>query len=541
MPAAISSPRPAEPVPPPKALTCAAILALVIGLPCAFLGYMAGDAVIHLIFAENSLRGDWLAFNPGEQSGGETSFGYMLIVMGLWQVFSPEWTPYAMIGLCYLAWLAMLACGWKLLHDWYPRTFWPWLWLLITGTMPGSAFNSVLGMENVLLAPVTMGLLWGAYRTNAIAEPLPRLTELTLAGGLGVLTWLRPESLFMAAGLLMWRCLIMAKRTGWLPSLLRSCCLGAIVVALFAAMFIVSVWLSGLMPFSGGVARLNMSASDGIVIGGVMPLHAKIALRFCAYFPLAMIFVLGVYRWASSGTATPVHRGVVGQAIVLVLLFSVLYSTVLPTAHLARYTIFFWPLVTLVGVYGLAESWSAWQSQLSSLGARTLLATLLAALTVIYGYEFAIRYSMLRGQHRLADVRSAHENRRPATDSLLRELRCTGPFPVSVGFIEVQMRYFFDDRVIVRTMDGIVDNRFNHFVTRTGNGVVYDYTGYFRDKRLDYIAEYLDLNPTVDDWSPVALEAMPEGSVATRDGVCFERLPGRITRLTYPGGQIPPY
>jgi hypothetical protein len=155
-------------------------------------------------------------------------------------------------------------------------------------------------------------------------------------------------------------------------------------------------------------------------------------------------------------------------------------------------------------------------------------------LGLIYGYEFRLRHAMLAGQHPLPAVRDARANRPAATDALIHELQANGPFPVSVGFIEVQMRYFFDDRIVVRTMDGIVDNRFNSFVHRTPGGVAYDYTGFFKHVGLDYIAEYLDLNPTADDWSPAALERMPAGSIATHDGVRFQRLTGRMTRLTYP-------
>ena len=522
-----------------RAVVHGAIAVLVALLPCAFLGFMAGDAVIHLIFAENALRGDWLAFNPGEHSGGETSFAYMLVVMTLWQVLGQALTPYAMIAVCSLAWLATLATGWRLVNDWYPRSEWPWLWLLIAGTMPGSIFNSVLGMENVLLAPAAIGLLWAAHRWDALARPLPPALEAAVASGLGLLTWLRPEALFLAAGVVAWRLLIQARGGDWTTAVIRGGISGGIVLAWFAALFAVFLGLSGLMPFSGGVARLNMSASDGILLGGVLPLHTKMASRFLAYAPLTALFALGVLRWATSGPSALVQRGTVGLAIALVAMFAALYSTILPTAHLARYTIFLWPLVALVGTYGVAESWRGWTTRLSPRAARAMLAAVLVALGLIYAYEFRIRFAMLRGQHPLAMVRDARTNRPRATDTLLTELQTAGPFPVSVGFIEVQMRYFFDDRIVVRTMDGIVDNRFNSFVHRTPGGVVYDYTGFFKSLRLDYIAEYLDLNPAADDWSPAVLERMPAGTAAAHDGVYFERLPGRITRLTYPDPASP--
>jgi hypothetical protein len=130
-------------------------------------------------------------------------------------------------------------------------------------------------------------------------------------------------------------------------------------------------------------------------------------------------------------------------------------------------------------------------------------------------------------------VAHAAEHRQAATDALLSELGHTGPVPIGIGLVEVQMRYFYDNRVIVRTMDGIIDYLFNTFSQRTRLGVVYDYTRYLKARRLDYLLEYGWPEATLSAWSPTALREMAPGDVAIRDGVRFERLPGRATRLTY--------
>lgn len=510
-----------------------ALAAAVVALPFVYMKGMAGDAVIHLVFAEHALHGDWLSFNPGEHTGGETSLGYLLLVLGLWRVLGQSAVPYAMVALGCLAWFAMLFCGWRLVRAWRLPPVWSWVWLGLTGLMPGSVFNSVLGMENVLLAALVMGLLDWLHASHALVRRLPWRTEVAMAVFLGALTWLRPEALPLALLLLGWRFLALGVNVGWRRSLLNQACLTLVVAALFLLLVAVHLRLSGLKPFSGGVARLNMAASQGIMIGGILPLHGRMALRLAAYLPLAIFFGLGAWRWREAGWL--VHRGIIGLAVAWVVGFTILFSTVLPTAQLARYTIFFWPLMALVAAYGLAAS-----AQGSGRPERIAAALLGGVLFGVYAAEGTVRWRMLRSQHALSAVAQAAEHRRAATDGLLAELQYAGGRAVSVGLGEVQMRYFFDRRVVVRTMDGIVDNLFNSFVRRTARGVVYDYTGYLRARRVDYVLEYLNLSGTSTDWSPAALQALPPGAVVERDGVRFERLPGRVTRVTYPGEAQPP-
>lgn len=501
--------------------------ALVVALPLMFVGYLSGDAVIHLVFAENAMQGDWFAFNPGEHIGGETSLGYLLVVTGLWRLVGQAGAPYAMVALGYVAWLATLAIGWRLVKAWYPRSVWPCLWLGMTGLMPGSVFNSMLGMENVLMAlPVLVLTAW-LYRSHALERLLSVSSEAALAASLGALTWLRPEALPFAAMLLGWRTLTLAARIGWWRSMRSQALLGLGVAFLFAASVAVHWQVSGVVPFSGGVARLNLAASHGLLLGGVLPLHGKMALRLAIYFPLTALFAFAVWTWRREPQRT--QRGVVGLAIVLVVGFVVLFSTVLPTFHLSRYTIFLWPLMTLVATFGLATCWDCGGGR----WLRYALAALVCALLAVYGVELRMRSSMRHSQHSLYAVAHAADHRRAATDALLVELGHTGPVPIGVGLVEVQMRYFYDNRVIVRTMDGIIDYLFNAFAYRTREGVVYDYMGYLKARRMDYILEYGWPVAPLFAWSPAALREMAPGTFTVRDGVRFERLPGRATRLTY--------
>jgi hypothetical protein len=117
------------------------------------------------------------------------------------------------------------------------------------------------------------------------------------------------------------------------------------------------------------------------------------------------------------------------------------------------------------------------------------------------------------------------------TDALLAQLKSTGPFPINVGLVEVQMRYFYDPRVVVRSMDGIVDSLFSQYAH---NGR-YDYTGYMKARHVDYLLEYIDLNTKLDDWSPAMLAPLPAGTVVLHNGVRFDRMEGNVTKVGYVG------
>ena len=210
------------------------------------------------------------------------------------------------------------------------------------------------------------------------------------------------------------------------------------------------------------------------------------------------------------------------------------FSTILPSVHLARYTIFLWPLLALVGVYG-GSRWASGRPRSVVLGAAGVLGALQLG---VYGYELSLRSQMGRG-HRWSEVARAVGDRAENTDALLAWLGHRGPLPVRIGLVEVQMRYFLDDRVIVRSLDGIVDGVFNEHVQSGPDGVAYDYLGYLEARHVDYLLDYPELGTT---WSPHALKELSPGTVIDEEGVRFERLAGGATRLTYlpaPGPPVP--
>ena len=482
---------------------------------------LRGDAVIHLIFAENALAGAWFHFNMGEASAGETSPGYMVVVMGLMKLAGQGYAPYAMVALGYGAWLGMLVMWWRLLWSLFAEPWAPWLGVAVMGLMPGSVLNSVLGMENVLLALGVAAVFAWLHRTKALERRLHVRHEMVLALMLGALALLRTEAVCFAGVVLGYRLLVLAPRVGWVREFVHVAAAGVVVLGMFGGMML-AVWMeSGVLPFGGGLARLQLAMSEGWMLG-VVPVHAKMALRLLAYAPLTAAFMLGCVMLVRQRTAP--NRELLGLAAVVVGVFTVLFSSVLPAAHLARYTIFMWPMMVLVGVFGVVQV----RAMVSAKVFYALLALAFVGQGAVYGVELYQRKQMAPG-HPLASLVHVVEERTQTTDVLLAELGHEGPFPVSVGLVEVQMRYFYDPRVVVRSMDGIVDSLFMNYA----HDGMYDYTGYMKARHIDYLMEYIDLNTKADDWSPAMLAPLAPGTVVLHEGVRFDRRAGNVTKVTY--------
>lgn len=61
-----------------------------------FSGNWSGDPEIHLVFSKNLINGNFLQFNPGEMTSGNTSPIYMIILSILLKILPDIWVPFIM-------------------------------------------------------------------------------------------------------------------------------------------------------------------------------------------------------------------------------------------------------------------------------------------------------------------------------------------------------------------------------------------------------------------------------------------------------------
>lgn len=509
----------------------------VAALPLLYAGMYAGDAAIHLVFAENAAAGHPFQFNRGEVSAGVTSPGYMFLLAALWRLLGAAVMPYAVKLLNLAAWYGVVALTWRLGR----RLGLAWGFCLAgtlsVGLMPGSAYNATVGMENGMFALPVLALALLATKRRLLGPNAPAAAMADAIAGvmIGTAFWLRPEAALVGAVWFpsrlaaVWRS--RRGRTGVIAAALMALALAVAELLLHHAY--TGAWLPG-----SARARAVFGTMDGFALGPLV-VNAKFSVRLAAYGPLTLLAALGAasaWRWRGrdharmSPTATgPLADPAARRALVWLLSLFVLawlaYSTVLGAAHLARYTIFVWPGLGLMAAAGGEAAWAAWPT--SWRGWRAPTATMLAvALAVVYGYEAWTRSGL--GPHDVVkELSTAPAQRSAYSDALLDRMGRPEVRPLTIAYQEVQLRYMLDDRFVVRSLDGRTDPALLDYVH---DGWI-DHLGYIRDMGIDALLELPDYNRVPGHWAPADLIALPVGQRRVIEGLVFTRVAADIVRV----------
>jgi hypothetical protein len=495
--------------------------AAVVALPLVYTEKYAGDAMIHLVFAERTAAGAPFSFNTGQQVAGVTSPGYMWLLAGLWRVVGPEWLPVVVKLINVAAWLALVAIVWKLALSVVGHRGWALGAALAVGLMPGSAYNATIGMENGLFGLVVVLVLLLAQRRGLLGPAAPDApgSDLGIGALVGIGFWIRPEAALVGAA--------------WFPARLaaaREAGRGAFGVLAAAAVSLAiavaellhhhvytGMWLPG-----SARARALLGRLHGIELGP-LSFNPEFLERLAAYAPLSALALVGAFALARrraglvAALPEPASRRLVGWSLALFALGFLAYSTVLGTAHLGRYTIFLWPGFALGAATGGRWLSARWPITLVRFRAPAFVALGLM-LVGVYGVEAWLRRGL--PQKALTLCTTAPAERRATSDALLAALGDPAARPVVVAFQEVQIRYWLDDRFEVRSLDGRTDPLFLDYV-REG---FMDHAGYLRAAKVQFVMEQPDYNRDTTRWSLAALKALRPGESAIHDGLRFERL-----------------
>jgi hypothetical protein len=204
--------------------------------------------------------------------------------------------------------------------------------------------------------------------------------------------------------------------------------------------------------------------------------------------------------------------------------FFVLYSTALGSAHLARYMIFVMPPFVLVSVLGARWLWELPGTMPFVPGGRPGRAAVFvfaAALCVVFGIETRARLELGTNDELRRAMRAPSE-RKSYSDSLYAALGAPTELPIVVAAGEVQMRYWLDDRFVVRSLDGRTDPKLLQFVTRNR----FDHIGYIKACNIRFLLSTENENRDPGAWSLAELDKLAPGESVMREGLAFRRLPG---------------
>ena len=183
-----------------EALYAVRLFGLILLMPLGvynFIGYSGnwgGDPEIHIIFARNFLTGNFLEFNPGEITSGETSPIYMVIVALFALLLEPGLVPFAMKALSISALFLGVWFIVKQAKD-------PWdkmVFALAIMAVPSISFQAWLGMENLLFSVLFVWVFYSIIYDSLIFSSKPDIQKhFKYCCAASALFFLRPEAIFL--------------------------------------------------------------------------------------------------------------------------------------------------------------------------------------------------------------------------------------------------------------------------------------------------------------------------------------------------------
>jgi len=482
--------------------------------PFLYVGMFAGDAEIHLVYGERAALGHFFEFNGGEKSAGVTSPGYMLLVAALFKSLPAFWVPAALKAINLLGWYGLVLLVFLVTSRLTENRACASLAALVAGVLPGSVYNATIGMENGLFGLFVLFWFYTAIRSGWFDSRSSLKTEVLLGGWLGMTGWIRPEGVLLGVLAVICRAMPLGRRQVCTRRMWR----GSVI---FLAPFIVVNFglaifhwrQTGVLLPASGLSRIVLGSATWI---GAVPVNGRVAQRLLLYLPLTILWVLGSWLLATGRLAPKRCLRGAGFLVVMSWLYLGLYSTAFGAAHLARYLIFVMPAYVIVA--SLAAVW-AWRTAPNAWLRATIVTAAALWLGGAFTAETVVRLRLGPSDELLRAMR-APEERRAYSDQLFRDLEELTGRRISVALQEVQIRYWLDDRFVVRSLDGRVDPVLLKYVKR-GN---YDHVGYLRERGVDYVLGLAHYNRDPTAWSLERLRDLPPGASISREGVTFSRL-----------------
>ena len=262
------------------AVSCTAIFLS----PFIYIGNYAGDSQVHLIYGLHASQGAFFEFNLGEKSPGVTSPGYMLFIASLFKISPGILVPAIVKTSNLFLWYGLILLVYLTAKRLFGDRRWALAAAMASGLMPGSVYNSTIGMENgifgfVVFLWVYLAYLWSWFSTNRDENRSTR-SELTLGIILGLSCWLRPEGFIVAAIALLYRAISSGGRREDLTDiLLRSTVFLMPFVILSGVLAYFHHSQTGFLLPASGLSRILMSnvALGSLPLGPIV-VSAKFAV-----------------------------------------------------------------------------------------------------------------------------------------------------------------------------------------------------------------------------------------------------------------------
>lgn len=508
----------------PLFLLSFAFIAAAILHPLFYINTFSGDAEIHIVYSRNFLDGYPLQFNPGQPSSGQTSMGFMFIVIAIMKLFGYSAGALGMklIGLFSL--YAIAVQTYRLSRLLALDVRWSLMAATTTLLLPGSVYNGMLGSENAFFGALVLSWLILALKRGWLSSENPPslASDVLLAVLMGALFWIRPEAIPLGAFAWAVRAVnigLASRRIG-LDLIGRAVLFAAIAGTVALAYVLLFKAWAGVLPFGAGYARLFESRNvDSVWLFG-LAVNVKVLARLAVYMSVLVPACYALFF---------LSRRVVSrdERWLLILLgseffaFMALYIVNSLTAlHFARYTIFAWPMGILAATYGLRQA-----SGLGKAGRPAVIAAILAFFAAA-AFETYMRMALPRNTLLAA---MTEPDKAVSSQQYLARYGNPDVRPVVIAAQEVQLRSSLDDRFVIRSLDGILDMVYLNYLCHGYN----DHDGYFIDQKVDFLeAPFANYNHDRSRWSLSQLGDLAVGQSVTRPGIRYTKIAPTAVKVT---------
>ena len=261
---------------------------------------------------------------------------------------------------------------------------------------------------------------------------------------------------------------------------------------------------------------------QGSVDLGWFNLNLKFTKHLIYYFPMTVFMAIGIKK-AAANTIPGRDLSYWRFMMILLAVFFVLYSTILSAHHFARYTIFLIPVMVLLAVRGLRETVETRSLFVTRKNTRILFAGAGVCMALLFTGEIYLRVKSGSNypSGNLWTVMEAPSKRKQLSDELYKILQGNDQSPIQLAYQEVQIRYKLDDRFVIRSLDGRVDEHLLKYVNEDG---YFDHIGYIRDRGINYIMETPNYNRNKKSWSLASLKQLSDGDTVEQEGMRFTKV-----------------
>ena len=458
---------------------------------------IAGDAQVHLAIAESFVKGYPFRYNQnGPIVVASTSPFWTLTLILFFSIFG-YLTPVALKILTFLLWITTVYLLYKIARDIYKLSNLMLLFLMaVYATCTAVVVNALGGLENILssvqlllLYLVSIKLLQNfKWKRTVIAGLLLGWTVLTRpdAGLLGMAIILL---LFASKAVSCYK-----SRNVILQLLLKLILVGFAAIAVCIPWYVYQYHITGSLITDSSFARLYAGRRGSFeLIKGCLYFHPKAMVTIATvFFPVFIGFIIAsaeiILRFKKSSIEFAEKiRGFYAEICVILLLICGLffYSFVVGADHFGRYFLPVFPFFFVFGFKGQQLIYD-WVSAKNKRLAWVCLIIIMGFLFLGNGLDY---YRRIVKHHQfnydLFAVVKAPLGRQDYTDNYLKKLALPLNSNIKIAVMEVQLRYFVDDRVTVESLDGRTSNKILDYIDK--NSGIPDFARYLEDEKPTYV------------------------------------------------------